>query len=91
MKLKNITKTVQEINIPCLAPECGKGCFCVDIVTPLVEQLEDGTRGSRILERRLAGNITIRPGLTTEDLPDWVCDTPTVKRALPDKPAPLVA
>lgn len=80
--MKSRTKTAQVFNLPCPG-DCkpGETCFCNTIRTELREELPDGTKGVRVLERRLPGSVTFLAG-ETKELPDWVARCPDVKGAL---------
>lgn len=83
MKIKNLLKSVVVLNLP-HSPTCqdtGTDCPCSLVKTALAVEDEDGTRGVRMLERRLGGSVTILASETTE-LPDWIGETKPFKDAV---------
>ncbi len=80
-KLSNRTRVIQVLNIPC-RPGCdGTGCLCSNVVTQLLEELPDGTKGTRVIERRLPGSVTILAKSEVE-VPAWVAQSQVVKQAV---------
>jgi hypothetical protein len=89
LKLKNLTKTAKTYNVPC-TPDCDReGCVCTVRELSLADEAEDGTRGTRIVEKRIYGSITILGG---GELPveEWMLETPEVKGALARRQVRLV-
>lgn len=85
VKLANRQKRIQVLNIPCVLDENGKctheDCLCSEVVTQIQVELPDGTRGLKLLERRLPGSITILAEKSVE-VPAWMADAPDVKAAV---------
>lgn len=81
MQLMNRTKVIQVLNIPCRAGCDGADCLCQNVTTTLNVTDKDGTKGKKVLERRLAGSITILAGQKLE-VPDWVAESAPVKDAV---------
>ncbi len=80
-QIQNRTKAIQQLNIPCRAGCDGTGCLCSEVVTALQEELEDGTKGTRVLSRKLAGSLVFL-GSETKDVPSWVAESGPVKAAI---------
>lgn len=79
--LANPTRTIQVLNVPCREGCDGTECLCTVVVTQLQDELEDGTKGVRVVERRLSGSVTI---LAKGDIqvPDWLAQSAVVKQAV---------
>ncbi len=77
-KILNRQKTAQTLNIPCRQGCDGQNCLCQTVTTTHYVELSDGTKGTKVLERRLPGAITILAGESLE-VPDWVAESAPVK------------
>ncbi|TBR17482.1 MAG: hypothetical protein EPO57_09115 [Chitinophagaceae bacterium] len=79
--LTNRKKGIEVFNLPhkefCTEAECG----CQAITTQLTEELPDGTRGVRHIERKLAGSLTLLAG-ESKEMPDQVLQVRDVKAAI---------
>jgi len=85
MIIRNTTRQAQTFNLVC--PKKGKctsedDCLCTSVETQLFVELPDGTKGIRIVERRLPGSVTVLAKGSSEQLPAWIADSPEVKSAL---------
>ncbi len=56
-------------------------CICTTVVMPLADELPDGTRGVRMVTRKLPGSITFLAG-ETQEVPGWVAESAPVKQAV---------
>lgn len=87
--LHNRSKTIITLNVPCRAGCDGTNCFCSTTELRLATESADGTRGVREETKKLPGSITIPAGQRV-DVPEWVVETPDVKRAVARRDLRLV-
>lgn len=81
LTLTNRTRQIKVYNLAhevcCSAEEC----HCQTVTTQIHTELEDGTRGLQVLERKLAGSLTLLAG-EAKVVPNSVRFLPEVKRDL---------
>jgi len=80
-KIANRTKQIQVFNVPCRIGCNGEGCLCTEVTIQLAAVDADGTRGVRVIDRRLPGSVTFLAGENRE-VPAFVASSPDVKRAI---------
>ncbi len=79
--IANRTKQIQVFNIPCRAGCDGKDCLCTVVTSRQIQVDKEGTRGVRVLDRRIPGSVTFLTG-EKKEVSNFVATSPAVKSAI---------